>query len=169
MDLTFRVRGHELRSDSFLRLRLGCRHRDEEIVRGNRQARESRSRGRHLLNAFSRKQKITARRVAGAELHAAALGASEAKGVESMMCDLGFAVKPKLIIDATATEHILHRHGINKKKTQRTWRICGCKMKSNRTGWKSVRVESGGQFCRHRGLGAQQQNHQKACGIQGVC
>ena len=72
--------------------------------------------GRHLLNAYTRKQKIITKSRAGAELHAAALGASEAKGVESMMCDLGFAVKPKLIIDATATEHILHRHGINKMK-----------------------------------------------------
>ena len=33
-----------------------------------------------------------------------------------MMCDLGFAVKPVLIIDAKATEHILHRRGIGKKK-----------------------------------------------------
>ena len=30
--------------------------------------------------------------------------------------DLYFAVKPVLIIDATATEHILHRHGIVKMK-----------------------------------------------------
>ena len=33
-----------------------------------------------------------------------------------MMCDLGFALKPVLIIDAKATEHILHRHGIGKMK-----------------------------------------------------
>ena len=33
-----------------------------------------------------------------------------------MMCDLGFAVKPVLIIDAKVTEHILHRHGIGKMK-----------------------------------------------------
>ena len=32
------------------------------------------------------------------------------------ICDLGFAMRPKLIIDATATEHILHRHGIDKMK-----------------------------------------------------
>ena len=33
-----------------------------------------------------------------------------------MMSDLGFVVKPVLIIDAKATEHILHRHGIGKMK-----------------------------------------------------
>ena len=44
------------------------------------------------------------------------MGASEAKEVQSMMCDLGFAVKPVLIIDARATEHFLHRHGIGKMK-----------------------------------------------------
>ena len=31
-----------------------------------------------------------------------------------MMRDLCFAVKPMLIIDAEATEHSLHRHGIGK-------------------------------------------------------
>ena len=33
-----------------------------------------------------------------------------------MMCDLGFAVKPVLIIVAKSTEHILHRHGFGKMK-----------------------------------------------------
>ena len=33
-----------------------------------------------------------------------------------MMCDLEFAVKPLLAIDAEATEHILHRQGIGKLK-----------------------------------------------------
>ena len=33
-----------------------------------------------------------------------------------MIRDLGFAVKPVLIIDAKATEHSLHRHGIGKMK-----------------------------------------------------
>ena len=32
------------------------------------------------------------------------------------MCDLGFVVKPVLIIDVKATEHILHRHGVGKMK-----------------------------------------------------
>ena len=33
-----------------------------------------------------------------------------------MIRDLGFAVKRVLIIDAMATEHILHRHGIGNMK-----------------------------------------------------
>ena len=72
--------------------------------------------GRHLLRAHTRKKKIIARGSTEAELNAAALGASESRGVQSMMCDLGFAVKPVLIIGAKATEHILHRHGIGKMK-----------------------------------------------------
>ena len=71
---------------------------------------------RHFLKAWTRKQKIIARSSAEAELCAAALGASGAKGAKSMMSDLGFAVKPVLIIDAKATEHILHQHGIGKMK-----------------------------------------------------
>ena len=67
--------------------------------------------GRHTLKAYTRKQKVIAKCSAEAELYAAALGASEAKEVQSMMCDLGFAVKPVLAIDAKATEHILHRRG----------------------------------------------------------
>ena len=72
--------------------------------------------GAHTLKAYTRKQKVIAKSSAEAELYAAALGVSEAKGVESMMCDLGFAVKPVLSIDAKATEHILHRKGIGKLK-----------------------------------------------------
>ena len=72
--------------------------------------------GRHFLEAYTKKQKVFARSSAEAELYAAALGASEAKGVQSVMCDLGFKVKPVLMIDAKATEHILHRHGIGKMK-----------------------------------------------------
>ena len=68
------------------------------------------------MQAYTRKQKIIARSSAEAVFSAPALGASAAKGVQSMMCDLGFAVKPLLIIDAEATEHILHRHGIGKMK-----------------------------------------------------
>ena len=60
---------------------------------------------RHLLEAYTRKQKIIARSSAEADLYA---GASEAKEIQSMMYDLGLAVKPVLIIDAKATEHTLH-------------------------------------------------------------
>ena len=51
-----------------------------------------------------------------AELYAAALGASELKGIISLMRDLGQEKKPVLTIDAKATEHILHRQGIGKLK-----------------------------------------------------
>ena len=70
MDPSFRIWGHELRSDSFLGLRLGWKQRDEEIVKRS---------SRHLLKAHTRKQKIIARSGAVAELQAATLGASEAK------------------------------------------------------------------------------------------
>ena len=68
------------------------------------------------MKAYTRKQKVIAKSSTEAELYAAALGASEAKGVQSMMYHLGFAVKPVLAIDAKATEHILHRQGIGKLK-----------------------------------------------------
>ena len=51
-----------------------------------------------------------------AELYAAALGASELKGIISLMRDVGYEKKPVLAIDAKATEHILHRQGIGKLK-----------------------------------------------------
>ena len=57
------------------------------------------------MKAYTRKQKVIAKSSAEAELYAAALGASEAKGVQSMMRDLGLAVKPVLNVDAKATEH----------------------------------------------------------------
>ena len=68
------------------------------------------------MEAYTRKQKVIAKSSAEAELCAPASRASEAKGVQSMMRDLGFAVKPVLNIDAQATEHILHRQRIGKLK-----------------------------------------------------
>ena len=56
--------------------------------------------GGHTLKAYTRKQKVISKRSAEAELYAAALGASAAKGAQSMMSDWGFAVKPVLAIDA---------------------------------------------------------------------
>ena len=64
----------------------------------------------------TRKQKIIARSSAEAELYAAALGASESKGIVSLLRGLGYEMKPVLAIDAKATEHILHRQGIGKLK-----------------------------------------------------
>ena len=68
------------------------------------------------MKAYTRKQKIIARSSAEAELYAAALGASELKGIVSLLKDLGYEKKPVLAIDAKATEHILHRQGIGKLK-----------------------------------------------------
>ena len=70
--------------------------------------------GRHTLQAYTRKQKVIAKSSAEAELYAAALGASEAKGVQSMMFDLVFAMKPVLAIDPQARnwEVEAHRCGI---------------------------------------------------------
>ena len=59
---------------------------------------------------------IITRSCSEAELYAAELGASEAKSFESMMRDLGFAMMPVSVVDAQATEHILHRHRIGKMK-----------------------------------------------------
>ena len=73
MDPSFRIRGHELRSDSFLGLALGWRRRNEEIVK-----RGTRARGTTLIESVY--EKIIAGSSAEAELQAAALGASEAKG-----------------------------------------------------------------------------------------
>ena len=123
------------RSDSFLRLRLGWSTKK----RGNRRARGVALAGQHLFSKsiLNENRRIVARSSAEAELYATELGTSEAKGVESMICDLaalgasvvkgvqsmmchlGFAVRPVLIIDAKATEHILHRHGIGENETHR--------------------------------------------------
>ena len=70
--------------------------------------------GRHTLKAYTRKQKVIAKSSAEAELYAAALGASEAKGVVSLLRDLWYEKNPVLTIDAKATEHNLHRQGIGK-------------------------------------------------------
>ena len=72
--------------------------------------------GEHAWKAYTRKQKIIARSSAEAELYAAALGASDSKGIVSLLRDLGYEKKPVLAIDAKATEHILHRQGIGKLK-----------------------------------------------------
>ena len=46
--------------------------------------------GSHTLNAYTRKQNIIARSSVEAELYAAALGASETKGIVSFLKDLGY-------------------------------------------------------------------------------
>ena len=71
--------------------------------------------GEHALQSYTRKQKVIARSSAEAELYAA-LGASESKGIASLLGDPGYERKPVLAIDAKATEHFLHRKGIGKLK-----------------------------------------------------
>ena len=70
--------------------------------------------GDHTLKACTRKQNVIARSSAEAELYAAALEASESKGIVSLLRDLDYENNPVLAIDAKATEHILHRQGIGK-------------------------------------------------------
>ena len=70
-----------------------------------------------------------------------------------------------MVIDAKATEHILHRHGISKMKridVAHLW--VQEEVKSNSL--KVCRVKSEDHIA---DIGAQQQNHQKACGIHGAC
>ena len=110
---------------------------------------------RHLLKACTRTQKIIARSSAEAELYGVALGASEVKGVDSMMSDVGFVVKPVLTTDAKATEHILHRHGIEK-------------MKHINVAHLLQQDDVKGQFCGHWDEGAQQHNHQIRFHISGL-
>ena len=52
---------------------------------GCKETRQSSSAGVLMLGRHTRKQKVIAKSSAEAELYAAALGASEAKGVQSMM------------------------------------------------------------------------------------
>ena len=117
----FELEEHD-RSDNFLGLRLGWTQ-----TRRNRQARGSRSWG----DTFRKHVQENSRSSPEAEMYAAALGASEATGVQSMMCDWGFAVKPVLIINATATEHILHRHVESANQTR--LRVRRVKSEDNRT------------------------------------
>ena len=112
------------------------------------------------MKEYTKKQNIIARSSAGTELYATALAASEAKRIESMMIDLDFAVKPVLIIDAKATEHILHRHGIGRMKhivVALLW--LQDEVKSERL--RVRRVKSDDNFGRHRNEDTQQKNHQK--------
>ena len=91
------------RSDDIFRFRLGgCKETRKSSSAGvTLPARQS-----HLVKAYTCKQKIIARSSAEAELYAAALGASESKGIVSLLKDLGYEMKPVLAIDANATEHI---------------------------------------------------------------
>ena len=89
------------RSYNAFRLRLGRKHRNTNILMCGC--------GTDRQPPNTRKQKILARSSSEAEFDAAALGASEPKGIASMMCDLGFVVKLVLAIDAKGTDPIRHR------------------------------------------------------------
>ena len=85
--------------------------------------------GRHTLKACTQKQKVIAKSSAEAELYAAALGASEAKGVLSMMCDLGFAVKSVPLTQKPLSTFSTGRES-GSRSTQ-MWRTCGYRTRSD--------------------------------------
>ena len=81
-----------------------------------------------------------------------------------MMCDLGFAVKPLLIIDAKARDNILHRRGIGKMKhidEAHLW--LQDEVESNR-----LRVRWVKSLDNLRDESAEQYNNQKTCNIHGI-
>ena len=61
-------------------------------------------------------ERIIARSSAEAELYAPPLGASESKGIASLLKDLGYEMKSVLATNAKAAEHILHRQGFGRVK-----------------------------------------------------
>ena len=99
------------RSDNIYRFGLGRMQENSKIIKRWRgDARRTRLEGVHA------KTENHCKSSAEAELYAAALGASEVKGIASVLRDLGYGKRPVLAIDAKATEHILHRQGIGKLK-----------------------------------------------------
>lgn len=88
---------------------------------GDRETRRSTSAGCAMwcggtIKHWTKQQKVIAKSSAEAELYAATLAASEAKGLVATMKDLGIEVKIRLHIDAKATVFILHRLGPGKMK-----------------------------------------------------
>ena len=98
-DITFAVhefcqRMSDPSQHSFTKLKWLVRYLKREAVEPRVRIREHEFRGlvgRHILK-YTSKNAVIAR--------SSALGASEAKGIESMMRDLGFAVKPVLVFNA---------------------------------------------------------------------
>ena len=62
--------------------------------------------GNHTLKAYTRKEKSSER--------ASNIGTSEPKGIVTLLKDLDYELKPVLVIDAKATEHLVDRQGIGK-------------------------------------------------------
>ena len=84
---------------------------DEEIVK-----RGSRARGTTPFESVYKKTEDHRQKQCRSRTVCSSIGSVRSERVESMMRDLGFALKPVLVIDAKATEHILHRHGIGNMK-----------------------------------------------------
>ena len=70
----------------------------------------------HTLKADTCKQHIIARSSAEAELYAEALGASESKGIVSLLKDLGYENKPVLASDAKATSYMWMQNEVRSKR-----------------------------------------------------
>ena len=83
------------------------------LKRNSKIFKRTRDIARKTLKSYTRKLKIIARSSEEAELCAAAM-ASESKGTVQLLQDLGYEMKPVLVIDAKATEHILLRQGIGR-------------------------------------------------------
>ena len=61
--------------------------------------------GGDALKAYTREQNIIARSSAEAELYAAALGASQSRGIVSLLNDLGYEMKPVLAVNWEIEAH----------------------------------------------------------------
>ena len=71
--------------------------------------------GNRILKARNRNQNKH-RQMLWFLLYATALAAWDTKSIASMMCDLRIVMKLVIVIDAKATEHILHRQGVRHMK-----------------------------------------------------
>ena len=111
-----------------------------------------------FLKANIRKLQIIDRSSAEAELYAAALRASEARSVESMMSDLGFVVKPVLIIDAKSNRTHSTPSWTRKNETHRRGAFVVAGL-SQIEQVESLPRQERRRSCGHRDEGAQQQNH----------
>ena len=112
-------------SDNIFTFRLGRLQRNSKIIKRRRDtARQPHPERTHTQAKDDREKQRTS------ELYAAAVGASESRGIVSLLKDLGYEIKPVLAIDAKATEHILHRQGTGRLKHIDV-AYCGDKMKSH--------------------------------------
>ena len=81
--------------------------------------------GRHLIESWSSTQQVMALSSGDAELCGMLEGATQTKGLISMMADLGEKVVAAVCSDASAAIGIAHRHGLGKTRhieVQYLWR-----------------------------------------------